>query len=116
MIFALALLVAAPPADLKAAGERSEQYNFVKQGIPAVFPGAGWQDENGNIEKHREQADWWTKNRYHQPSDEWDPKGDYEAMAVETRADFLIALSLALDPDRPRWNEGDVFGKIFARR
>ena len=95
---------------------RSDQYSFVKKGIPSVHPESGWLDEAGRVEKNKAQADWWTRNRYHQPSDEWDPKGDYEAMAVETRADFLIALSLALDPDRPRWNEGDVFGKIFARR
>jgi len=34
-------------------------------------------------------------------------------MAKEVRADFLIALAIALDPERPRWNEGDVFGKMF---
>jgi hypothetical protein len=36
-------------------------------------------------------------------------------MAKEVRADFLIALAVALDPQRPRWNEGDVFGKLFTR-
>lgn len=95
---------------------RSDQYNFVRRGIPAIFPGAGWQDEHGNIEKRKAYDDWWTKNRYHQPSDEWDPKANYENMAKETRADFLMALSVALDPDRPRWNDGDVFGKLFGKR
>jgi len=94
---------------------RSDQYNFVKRGIPAIFPNAGWQDENGNIEKRKAYDEWWTKNRYHQPSDEWDPKANYENMAKEVRADFLIALAVALDPERPRWNEGDVFGKLFTR-
>ena len=37
-------------------------------------------------------------------------------MAKATRADFLIALSVALDPERPRWNDGDVFGKLFGQR
>jgi len=95
---------------------RSDQYNFVRRGIPAIFPGAGWQDEKGNIEKRKEYDEWWTKNRYHQPSDEWDPRENYENMAKETRADFLIALSVALDPERPRWNDGDVFGKLFGQR
>ena len=36
-----------------------------------------------------------------------------EAMAKEVRADFLMALSVALDPDRPRWRDGDVFAKLF---
>ena len=95
---------------------RSDQYNFVRRGIPAIFPGAGWQDEHGDVEKRKTYEEWWTKNRYHQPSDEWDPNANYENMAKETRADFLMALSMALDPDRPRWNEGDVFEKLFTRR
>jgi Zn-dependent M28 family amino/carboxypeptidase len=94
---------------------RSDQYNFVKRGIPAIFPNAGTQDENGNDEKRKAYDEWWTKNRYHQPSDEWDPKANYENMAKEVRADFLIALAIALDPDRPQWNPGDVFGKLFIR-
>jgi hypothetical protein len=95
---------------------RADQFSFVKQGVPAVFPGSGWQDAQGNIEKNKAYADWWTKNRYHMPTDEWDPKLDYENMAKEVRAEFLIALAVALDPERPRWNEGDVFGKLFTRR
>jgi hypothetical protein len=94
---------------------RSDQYNFVKRGVPAIFPNAGWQDEKGDVSKRKEYDAWWTKNVYHQPSDEWDPKGDYEGMAKEVRADFLIALSVALDPERPQWNAGDVFGKLFGR-
>ena len=94
---------------------RSDQYNFVKRGIPAVFPGAGWQDAQGNTEKRKAYDEWWTKNRYHQPSDEWVPDADYQNMAKEVRADFLLALSVALDPERPRWNPGDVFGKMFTR-
>lgn len=95
---------------------RSDQYSFVRQGIPAVFPSVGFEDASGGVEKGRQRSDWWTKNRYHQPSDEWDPGADYEAMATEVRADFLLALAVALDPDRPRWNPGDVFGKLFTRR
>lgn len=94
---------------------RSDQYNFVKRGIPAVFPNAGWQDARGDIVERKAYGEWWTKNRYHQPSDEWDPKANYENMAKEVRADFLMALAVALDPERPQWNDGDVFGKMFTR-
>lgn len=92
---------------------RADQYRFVRAGIPSVFPGIGWQDAQGNIEKAKAYTDWWRKNRYHKPSDEWDPKADYKSMAKEVQTDFLIILSIALDPERPRWNEGDVFGKLF---
>ena len=92
---------------------RSDQYSFVKQGVPSVFPNVGFQDAAGHTEKNRAFDDWWTQNRYHQPSDEWDPKLDYENMAKEVRTDFLIALAVAMDPERPRWNRGDVFEKLF---
>src|SRR5262249_11279967 len=35
------------------------------------------------------------------------------ALAKEVRADFLMTLSVASDPRRPRWNKGDVFEKLF---
>ena len=110
---ALGLRISPDPQPEQVFFIRSDQYNFVKQGIPAIFPEAGWQDAQGNIEKNRAYQEWWTKNRYHQPSDEYDPKLDYENMAKEVRADFLMALAVAVDPERPRWNEGDVFGKMF---
>jgi peptidase M28-like protein len=110
---ALGLGLSADPQPEQVFFIRSDQYNFVKQGVPAIFPKAGWQDAQGNVEKNRAYEEWWTKNRYHQPSDEYDPKLDFENMAKEVRADFLMTLAIALDPDRPRWNDGDAFGKMF---
>src|SRR5262249_10747634 len=72
---------------------RADQYRFVRAGIPSVFPRVGWQDAQGSIEKGKAYDEWWTKNRYHKPTDEWDPKADYESMAKEVRADFLLTLS-----------------------
>ena len=92
---------------------RADQYRFVRVGIPSVFPRVGWQDAQGSIEKGKAYDEWWTKNRYHKPTDEWDPKADYESMAKEVRADFLLTLSVASNPERPRWNKGDVFEKLF---
>ena len=56
----------------------------------------------------------WVREHYHQPSDEWSPKTNYDAMAVEVRYYFLIGLSIALDPARPAWKPGDIFGTLFA--
>ena len=95
---------------------RSDQYSFVKRGIPCVNPASGWLDGDGKTEKRKAEDEWQTKNRYHQPGDEWDPAGNYEFMAKEVRVDFLISLAIALDPERPRWNPGDVFEKLFGRR
>jgi hypothetical protein len=93
---------------------RADQYRFVRVGIPSVFPRVGWQDAQGNVDKAKAYDEWWSKNRYHKPTDEWDPKADYESLAKEVGADFLMTLSIASDLERPRWNKGDVFGKLFA--
>src|SRR5260370_62552 len=82
----------------------SDQYSFVQQGIPALFPWSGWQDETGSIAKNRALADWWTKNRYHLPSDECDPKSKYEGMAKLVRTEFIMAL--AVDSCGRRWATG----------
>lgn len=94
---------------------RSDQYSFVRQGVPSIFPVAGWRDADGKVERNRALEEWWFKNRYHQPSDEWDPALDYENAAMVARADFLAALAVALDPERPRWNPGDFFARFPER-
>lgn len=92
---------------------RSDQYSFVRRGIPSVFPSAGWKDERGGVETNKAIDGRWTKERYHRPGDEWDPSWSGENMLPLTRAGFLLALSIAIDPQRPRWNPGDVFEKMF---
>jgi hypothetical protein len=37
-----------------------------------------------------------------------------ENMVREVQLDFLIGLSVARDPEPPRWNEGDVFARFAA--
>jgi len=111
---ALGLTVSPDPAPEQTYFVRSDQYSFVKKGIPAVFPSSGQKDASGSVEENRATMAAWVKEHYHQPSDEWSPKTNYDAMAIEVRYYFLIGLSIALDPARPAWKPGDIFGTIFA--
>ena len=110
---ALGLTVSADPWPEQTFFVRSDQYNFVKKGIPAVFPSAGLKDASGGTDANRATMLAWMKEHYHQPSDEWSADTNYEAMAKEVRYYFLIGLSVAMDPGRPSWNRGDVFGTLF---
>jgi hypothetical protein len=92
---------------------RSDQYSFVKVGVPGAIPGVGYRDGAGDQKANRATMERWLETHYHQPSDEWNPKLDYEDMAIEVRYYFLFALSVALDPARPAWKPGDVFGTLF---
>ena len=113
---ALGLTVSADPNPEQTYFVRSDQYSFVKKGIPAVFPSSGQKDASGSTEANRATMEAWLREHYHQPSDEWSAKTNYDAMALEVRYYFLIGLSIALDPARPDWKPGDIFGTLFGSR
>ena len=110
---ALGLTVSVDPNPEQTYFVRSDQYSFVKKGVPAVFPSSGQKDASGSTQANRATMEAWLRDHYHQPSDEWSAKTNYEAMALEVRYYFLIGLSVALDPARPTWNNGDVFATLF---
>jgi hypothetical protein len=112
---ALGLAVSPDPNPEEVFFVRSDQYSFVKQGIPAVFPSVGQGDASGDTKANHATMTAWIREHYHQPSDEWNPGLDYAGMAVEVRYYFLVGLSVALDPARPAWNPGGAFERIFAR-
>ena len=94
---------------------RSDQYSFVKQGVPAVFVTEGLKAVDPNI-NGRKVFDDWLATRYHQPSDDLSQPLNFAAAAKGAKLQFLIGHLLATDRDRPRWNEGDFFGGRFGRR
>jgi hypothetical protein len=93
---------------------RSDQFSFVKRGVPSIFPGAGLLDDAGGRANNARIDAAMHAKRYHQPADQWDPARNYEFAAKEVRVDFLIGLAVANERERPRWNDGDPFA-AFAR-
>ncbi len=94
---------------------RSDQYSFVKRGVPAVFPNAGWLDARGDIKANKAINDKWAAERYHRPSDEWQPEYRAAWAAKEAGFDFLLGLSVAMAEQRPHWNAGDAFANTLSR-
>ncbi|HWM94560.1 MAG TPA: M28 family metallopeptidase [Thermoanaerobaculia bacterium] len=93
---------------------RSDQYSFVKQGIPSLLLTTGFQSEDpdGGGPLFLK----WLRTHYHKPSDDLSQTFDFEAGAKFTRLNFLIALQVAQEVAPPRWNEGDFFGGKFSRK
>ncbi|HEY8143547.1 MAG TPA: M28 family peptidase [Kofleriaceae bacterium] len=112
---ALKIAVSEDPVPEQGFFIRSDQYSFVKQGVPSIFPLAGERDASGSTKRNHAIFEGWMAKHYHQPSDEW-RDGEYGAdwLAKEVRLDFLIGLSIARAPARPAWNAGDVFAATFA--
>ena len=92
---------------------RSDQYSFVKQGVPAIFPVAGFKSDDPKI-KPAEIFKNWEQTRYHQPQDDMDQPGlDFDAAAKYARFVFLCGLLITEDAQRPTWNKGDFFGEHY---
>ena len=106
---ALGLMVSPDPEPDEAYFVRSDNFNFVKQGVPAA------QTMNGVAGLTPEQKKAWTAfwaARYHQPQDEFEPDRDWKPFADLTRFNFLLGLSVAQAPKRPTWNADSWFRRF----
>jgi hypothetical protein len=93
---------------------RSDQYSFVKQGIPAVMPSPGFKSPDGS-KKAWDIAMKWMDDSYHSPQDDMNqPNLDFEAAAKFARFTFLCGYYVTQDPQRPTWNKNDFFGDQYA--
>ncbi len=93
---------------------RSDQYSFVKRGIPATFLVPGFAstdpdiDGKAMVEEHRMQ-------HYHRPSDDMSRPFHWDSALRFARANVLIGAAVGDADERPTWNEGDFFGEKFGR-
>jgi hypothetical protein len=92
---------------------RSDQYSFVKKGIPAIYLDPGLASAGSGVDGAAVTAEF-LQNHYHQPSDDLSQPIDWDSAIRFTRANTRIGWSIANDDARPSWNEGDFFGDLFA--
>jgi len=95
---------------------RSDQFSFVRQGVPSISVAPGRRPGMDEAEVERRKA--WSRSRYHTPRDEWDAAWLWEDTARFARLQFLLALVVADGAGRPAWNRGDFFERFVpgARR
>jgi NADPH-dependent 2,4-dienoyl-CoA reductase/sulfur reductase-like enzyme len=95
---------------------RSDQYSFVKQGVPAVFPVPGFKSNDPQVNPEAIFKKWETE-RYHEPGDDMDQPGLlFDESAKYGRFVFLCGDLIADDPQRPQWNKGDFFGDRYGKK
>jgi peptidase M28-like protein len=95
---------------------RSDQYSFVKQGVPAVFPVPGFKSDDPNIDPAKIFLKW-EEERYHQPNDDMQqPNLDFAQAAKFARFNLLLGYLVAQADERPTWKNGDFFGKHYGNR
>jgi hypothetical protein len=93
---------------------RSDQYAFVKKGIPAITYKAGLKSADPSIDGGK-LARAWLSDVYHTVHDNPDQKLDYPSGARWADVNGRLIVAIANVPERPRWNRGDFFGETFGR-
>lgn len=92
---------------------RSDQFSFIRRGIPAVVLSAGYQPKNPGVDLDELRQQFLTSH-YHQPSDDLSLPIDYPTAAELARINLRIALAVANAPAAPRWTQGDFFAEKFS--
>ena len=92
---------------------RSDQYSFIREGIPALAIKYGLKTNDPSVDLKKKIEDW-TNEHYHKPSDEFREEAfDFDAAVTYIRLNFLIGYQIANAKNRPEWNRGDFFGETF---
>jgi Zn-dependent M28 family amino/carboxypeptidase len=99
------LQIQADPEPQRNRFIRSDQYSFIRAGIPALSMKVGFElhtPEAAVVQK-------WTAERYHLPSD--DLKQPVDKDAADTYIDVVrrLAVRIANRADRPQWNQSSFF-------
>jgi Zn-dependent M28 family amino/carboxypeptidase len=89
---------------------RSDQYSFIKSGIPSLAFKFGYEFGSPEEKIRRD----WVRDVYHKPNDDLHQKVDVEAAATFNRVIAGLLRRVADDPARPTWNDTSFF-KRFAK-
>ena len=101
------------PAPEEVTFVRSDQYPFIKRGIPAIVPNAGYVDADPEVARD---AAAWRRMRYHTPQDDLSQPIDFGAGAMLAELAYRIGAAAADREARPQWKPGDFFGETFGRK
>jgi len=100
--------VQSDPEPLRNAFIRSDQYSFIRQGIPAVAMQVGYKAGTPEAATHKQ----WLTERYHAPSDDTNQPVDLEAAGKFEDIVQALAIKVADTPQRPQWENSSFFKRF----
>jgi Zn-dependent M28 family amino/carboxypeptidase len=106
----MAIEVLSDPEPERNAFVRSDQYSFIKTGVPALSLKVGFTKDSPEHQIVRR----WRAERYHAPSDDVNQPVDLQAADDFGRVYLAAVAEVANRPTRPKWND-DSFFKRFAK-
>ena len=109
----MGLVVGSDPFPEQGIFTRSDQYSFVKIGVPSLFLYNGFTDTEGE-NSGRALWDEVLSRHYHQPSDDLSLPINYEVAAKYAEVFYRVTLEAANTDDAPQWYDDSIFGAVFA--
>jgi len=97
------------PEPLRNLFVRSDQYNFIRHGIPSVIMDVFYEANSPEAQTFKD----WLTQRYHAPSDDTDQPVDLHAAALYEQIVRRLLVETANDGQRPQWKT-DSFFKRYA--
>jgi Zn-dependent M28 family amino/carboxypeptidase len=105
---AVGVQVQADPQPLRNRFIRSDQYSFIRAGIPALATKVGFEPGSAEAEIDRK----WMAERYHAVSDSPDQPVDLAAVGRYENLVRQLAVRIANREHAPQWRPGSVFSQL----
>jgi Zn-dependent M28 family amino/carboxypeptidase len=102
-------IVKGDQAPEKGSFYRSDQFNFARVGVPAVYLDPGTEFLEPDAAKKKARQDAYDSTCYHQPCDEMAADWSYDGAIEDARLAFDVGLAIAEADAMPTWNPGDEF-------
>ncbi len=88
---------------------RSDQFNFAKEGVPAIYLKSGVRFPGHDAQWGRDLKEKYERERYHQPSDQIDETWKLDGAVEDVQLMTVALLRVADAPKMPEWRRGDEF-------
>jgi Zn-dependent M28 family amino/carboxypeptidase len=95
----------ADPEPQRNAFIRSDQYNFIRRGIPGLAMQVSFEKDSPEQKIFKD----WLTQRYHAPSDDVNQPVDFAAAARYEEIVRALMLRVANDDQRPQWKQDSFF-------
>jgi len=88
---------------------RSDHFSLAKRGVPAVSYNGGEDLLSGGLARGKALSDAYTRDKYHQPADEYDPNWDTSSVPDDMALLYTVGRRLADGREWPNWAPDSEF-------
>ena len=100
------------PTPEKGFYYRSDHFNLARHGVPMLYTKAGIDSPTKGADYGKRWLDDYVANRYHKPSDEYDPGWDVSGSLQDLAVFYEVGLGVVNSSRWPNWREGSEFRAI----